>query len=208
MIRVCLILAIILCISFATGAEQISKTDRESVLQSINGKADHFGDVSRKIWEFAEVGYKEQQSSELLKSELRNAGFDIQEGVAEIPTAFVATWGSGKPVIGILGEYDALPGLSQEDIPEKKIRDAGAAGHGCGHNLFGTASLQAVIAVKEMMARKNLKGTIRFYGTPAEEGGSGKAYLVRAGLFQDCDVAITWHPGDENYAKKKFSCKH
>ncbi len=184
-------------------ANDFTSNDRTEVLRSIDAQATHYGDVSRKIWEFAEVGYKEIKSSELLKSELRNAGFEIQEGVAEIPTAFVATWGSGNPVIGILGEFDALPGLSQEDIPEKKPRTVGEAGHGCGHNLFGVASLQAVVAVKETLARKKWQGTIRFYGSPAEEGGSGKVYLVRAGLFQDCDVVISWHPGDENYASKE-----
>src|SRR5262245_14403281 len=198
------IIVVFIC-SAVCGADHFTSTDREALLRSIDSQATHYGDVSRKIWEFAEVGYKEVKSSELLKLELRNAGFEIQEGVAEIPTAFVASWGSGKPVIGILGEFDALPGLSQEDIPEKKPRIVGEAGHGCGHNLFGVASLQAVTAVKETLARKNWKGTIRFYGTPAEEGGSGKVYLVRAGLFQDCDVVISWHPGDENYANKESS---
>jgi aminobenzoyl-glutamate utilization protein B len=186
-------------------ADQFASNDRQEILRSIDAQATHYGDVSRKIWEFAEVGYKEVKSSELLKSELRNAGFEIQEGVAQIPTAFVASWGSGKPVIGILGEFDALPGLSQEDIPEKKPRVAGEAGHGCGHNLFGVASLQAVIAVKETLSRKKWQGTIRFYGTPAEEGGSGKVYLVRAGLFKDTDAVIVWHPGDENFASKQSS---
>jgi aminobenzoyl-glutamate utilization protein B len=196
---------IVFICSALNAADQFTSNDRQELLRSIDSQATHYGDVSRKIWEFAEVGYQETKSSELLKSELRNAGFKIQEGVAEIPTAFVASWGSGKPVIGILGEFDALPGLSQEDIPEKKARAVGEAGHGCGHNLFGVASLQAVAAVKETLARKNWKGTIRFYGTPAEEGGSGKVYLVRAGLFQDCDVVISWHPGDENYASKESS---
>jgi aminobenzoyl-glutamate utilization protein B len=200
-----ILLLCILTISFFKEVESFSAEERQEIIQSINDQSEHFGDVSRKIWEFAEVGYKETQSSELLKSELRKEGFDVQEGVAEIPTAFVASWGSGKPVIGILGEFDALPGLSQEDIPEKKIRTAGAAGHGCGHNLFGTASLQAAVAVKKMLSSKNWKGTIRFYGTPAEEGGSGKVYLVRAGLFKNDDVVIAWHPSDENHASKSSS---
>ena len=204
-----LFIILLFCVSLfsfnASASESFSADDRQAMIESINKNADHFGEVSRKIWEFAEVGYKETQSSELLKSELRSAGFEIQEGVAEIPTAFVASWGSGSPVIGILGEFDALPGLSQEDIPEKKVRTNGAPGHGCGHNLFGTAALQAAVAVKEMLSQKKWKGTIRFYGTPAEEGGSGKAYLVRAGLFNDCDVVIAWHPGDENQASKRPS---
>ncbi|HSE43604.1 MAG TPA: amidohydrolase [Acidobacteriota bacterium] len=200
-----IILPILFLLSGSIFATELSKSDRDAVLTSIDKNAEHFGEVSRKIWEFAEVGYKEVKSSDLLKSELRAAGFEVQEGVAEIPTAFVASWGSGKPVIGILAEFDALPGLSQEDVPEKKVRTSGAAGHGCGHNLFGTAAVQAGVAVKEMLAKKNWKGTIRVYGTPAEEGGSGKVYLVRAGLFQDTDVVIAWHPEDENHSSKRSS---
>ncbi len=200
-----IVLGFCICVLSANAADHLSSGDRQALLRSIDAQAEHFGEVSRKIWEFAEVGYKEIKSSELLKSELRKAGFDVQEGVAEIPTAFVASWGTGKPVIGILGEFDALPGLSQEDVPEQKPRVAGEAGHGCGHNLFGVASLQAAVAVKEELARKKWQGTIRFYGTPAEEGGSGKVYLVRAGLFRDSDVVISWHPGDENYASKQSS---
>src|SRR6516225_9813067 len=113
----------------------LSAADHPSMRDEVDSKAQHFGDVSRRIWEFAEVGYKETRSSALLANELKSAGFRIEQGVAGIPTAFTATWGQGKPVIGILGEFDALPGLSQEDVPEKKARVAGAAGHGCGHNL-------------------------------------------------------------------------
>ncbi len=163
-------------------------------------RAERFGGLSRQIWEFAEVGYKETRSAALLKSELRGAGFEIQENVAGIPTAFIATWGQGKPVIAILGEYDALPGLSQLAQPERKPRVAGAAGHGCGHNLLGVASAFAAIAVKDYLAEKKLPGTIRFYGTPAEEGGGGKVYMVRAGAFQDVDAVLTWHPGGRNRA--------
>lgn len=179
--------------------------DRDQLLRKMDERAEHFGQLSRRIWEFAEVGYKEKQSSDLLKSELRAAGFQIQENVAEIPTAFVASYGGGKPVIGILGEYDALPGLSQESIPEKKARVAGAPGHGCGHNLFGVASAFAAITVKDYLTERGLPGTIRFYGTPAEEGGAGKVYMARAGVFNDCDVILAWHPGDANSASLKSS---
>ncbi len=179
--------------------------DRDAMLRKMDERAEHFGQLSRRIWEFAEVGYKEKQSSDLLKSELRAAGFQLQENVAEIPTAFVASYGGGKPVIGILGEFDALPGLSQESIPEKKARVAGAPGHGCGHNLFGVASAFAAITVKDYLTERGLPGTIRFYGTPAEEGGAGKVYMARAAVFNDCDVILAWHPGDANSASLKSS---
>ena len=156
--------------------------------------------MSRTIWEAAEVGYKETKSAAVLRDELKAAGFRVDEGVAGMPTAFVATWGSGAPVIGIMGEFDALPGLSQETVPEQKARVAGAPGHGCGHNLLGVASLAAALAVKAQLESRKLPGTIRYYGTPAEEGGNGKVYMVRAGLFKDADVVLHWHPNDRNIA--------
>lgn len=175
---------------------------RSSLLQSIDARAQRYGDMSRQIWELAELGYKESKSAALLREALRGAGFRIEEGVAEMPTAFVATWGSGKPVIGLMGEFDALPGLSQETVPEQKPRVAGGAGHGCGHNLFGVASMAAAIAVQQQLEARKLPGTVRFYGTPAEEGGNGKVYMVRAGLFDDVDVALHWHPSDRNVASR------
>ena len=129
----------------------------------------------------------------------------LQEGVAGMPTAFVASWGSGKPVVAILGEFDALPGLSQQDVPGKQPIVDGAPGHGCGHNLLGSASALAAVAVKEEMQARGLKGTIRYYGTPAEEGGGGKVYMLRAGLFHDVDVVLAWHPGEANRANLR-SC--
>lgn len=171
-----------------------------SLIASIEATRDQYAAVAKQIWGFAEVGYQEEKSSALLASQLEGAGFTVRRGVAEIPTAFVATWGSGKPVIGILGEFDALPGLSQEAVPERKPIVENAPGHGCGHHLFGTGSVAAAIAVKEWLAGAKRPGTIRFYGTPAEEGGSGKVYMVRAGLFADVDVVIGWHPGDRNEA--------
>ena len=170
----------------------------DGVLGTLDTKRDHYGDIAKQIWTFAEVGYQEQRSSALLQSELSNAGFTVKAGVADIPTAFVASWGSGKPVIGIVGEFDALPGLSQAALPTRQPLTNGAAGHACGHHLFGTASTAAAIAVKEWLESQHKTGTIRFYGTPAEEGGSGKVYMVRAGLFNDVDAVVTWHPGDRN----------
>ena len=179
--------------------------DKADVITRLDQQAPHYTEVSQKIWNFAEVGYKEKQSAALLKDELRAAGFTVTEGQAGIPTAFAGTWGSGKPVIAILGEFDALPGLSQEAAPERKAINAGGSGHGCGHNLLGTASLAAAVAVKEWMASHKVAGTIRYYGTPAEEGGGGKLYMLRAGMFQDVDAVLTWHPGNVNNASKMSS---
>jgi aminobenzoyl-glutamate utilization protein B len=179
--------------------------DKSALLEKMDARAAHYGGVSRTIWEFAEVGYKEHKSAELLKRELRSAGFAVTENVAAIPTAFTATWGQGRPVIAIMGEYDALPGLSQEDVPERKPRVNGGPGHGCGHNLLGAASLFAAVTIKEWMAEKKIPGVIRFYGTPAEEGGGGKVYMIRAGVFKDVDVVLSWHPADRNGASLESS---
>ena len=168
------------------------------MLSSLDAAAAHYATVAKQIWTFAEVGYMEEKSSALLQSELKTAGFNVKAGVAGEPTAFVAEYGSGKPVIAILGEFDALPGLSQDTVPERKPLRAGGPGHGCGHHLFGTASAAAAIALKQWMQANNVKGTIRMIGTPAEEGGAGKVYMVRDGVFDDVDAVIAWHPGDDN----------
>ncbi|MBC7922559.1 MAG: amidohydrolase [Ferruginibacter sp.] len=170
------------------------------LIASIESRRAEYADVARQIWGFAEVGYQEVKSSALLQSELKKAGFTVEAGVAEIPTAFVASYGSGKPVIVILAEYDALPGLSQDTVAEPKSLVERGPGHGCGHHLFGTASVAAAVAVKDWLARSKTKGTIKLMGTPAEEGGSGKVYMVRAGLFKDADAVLHWHPGDDNEA--------
>lgn len=193
------LLATMLCAGAALAGE------KETLLKQMDARAAHYGDVSRQIWEFAEVGYKEYKSADLLKSELRQAGFTVEDNVAGIPTAFTATWGQGRPVIAVLGEYDALPGLSQEAVPDRKPRAEGAPGHGCGHNLLGTASLFAAVSIKDWLAAKKISGTIRFYGTPAEEGGGGKLYMARAGVFKDVDAVLSWHPGDSNGASKQSS---
>ena len=169
------------------------------VLKNLETKTAYYSDIAQQIWGFAEMGYQEKQSSALLQETLSAAGFKITTNVAGIPTAFTAEYGTEGPVIAILGEYDALPGLSQKAIPSKESADA-KAGHACGHHLFGTASTAAAIAVKEWLEANNKKGRIRFYGCPAEEGGSGKVYMVRAGLFNDVDIALHWHPGAKNAA--------
>ena len=153
--------------------------------------------LSDQVWAFAETGFEESQSAEVLAAYAQRHGFNVERGVAGMPTAFVASYGSGQPVIAILGEYDALPGISQKAITTREPLHAGAAGHGCGHNLFGAASLGAAVAIKEMIAAGTLKGTIRFYGTLAEESIGGKIYMIREGLFKDVDVALAWHPDDK-----------
>ncbi len=150
------------------------------------------------LWNWAEVGYQEEQSSARLQKELREAGFRITAGVADMPTAFVAEYGSGQPVIAILAEMDALPGVSQAAVPERSPLRGRISGHACGHHLFGAGSTSAAIAVKHWLQTQRRSGTIRLYGTPAEEGGAGKAYMVRAGLFNDVDIALHWHAGDQN----------
>jgi aminobenzoyl-glutamate utilization protein B len=173
---------------------EILKSEASANLQL---KYEQYKNTALTIWDYAEMGYKEVKSSALHQQTLKEAGFNVQAGIAEIPTAFVATYGSGKPVIAILAEYDALPGLSQTNAPQKE--SAGKdAGHGCGHHLFGTASVAAGIAIKKLIDEKKLTGTIKVFGCPAEEGGSGKVYLVRAGFFNDVDAVIHWHPGDAN----------
>jgi aminobenzoyl-glutamate utilization protein B len=178
----------------------LAQKTKQDAVKSIDAGFDKYSSIARKIWEFAEVGFQENQSSALLQKTLSDAGFSVQPGVAGMPTAFIATYGQGKPVMGILGEFDALPGVSQDAVAEKKEVEGRAAGHACGHNLFGTASSAAAIAIKDWLTANKKQGTIRLYGTPAEEGGSGKVYMVREGLFSDVDVVLHWHPGASNSA--------
>jgi aminobenzoyl-glutamate utilization protein B len=173
---------------------------KEALTESIRSRSDAAWAMARNIWEWAEPGYQEKRSAALLADALEKAGFRVERGVASIPTAFTATAGSGKPVIGILGEYDALPELSQEAVPFRQPRPAGGCGHGCGHHLFGVASATACLALADQLRAGALRGTVRFYGCPAEEGGSAKAFLVRAGLFDDCDAVLHWHPSSSNTA--------
>lgn len=190
-------------VSFYNASSQnksISNVERlkEQAIHDIQSGYPIYKGIALQIWDYAEVGYKEEKSSALLQKTLNDNGFNLKAGVAGMPTAFVASYGSGKPVIAILAEFDALPGLSQEAVPEKKPIEGKNAGHACGHHLFGTASAAAGIEIKKMLAEKKLTGTVRVYGTPAEEGGDGKVYMIREGLFNDVDVVIHWHPGSEN----------
>ncbi|SEB00656.1 amidohydrolase [Pedobacter hartonius] len=190
------LLSMALGMSFTVFAQN---ADKKKLISSLDAKIAVYNKISKDIWGFAEMGYQEEKSSALLETQLEQAGFKMEKGVAGIPTAFVATYGSGKPVIAILAEYDALPGISQTESPFQESA-GGKAGHGCGHNLFGTASVAAAIAVKDWMAQSGGKGTLKVMGCPAEEGGSGKVYMVRAGLFSDVDATLHWHPGNANSA--------
>ena len=176
---------------------QMSKAD---VMSFLDAQEERFTDVAMEIWELAEVGYMETESSALLAGELKAHGFTVERGVAGMPTAFVASYGSGSPVIGILGEFDALPGINQDRVPFRQPIEGKIAGHACGHHLYGTASSAAAIGAAEWLKQTGSPGTIRLYGTPAEEGGSGKVYMVRAGLFSDVDAVLAWHAGDQNNA--------
>ncbi|MFT4057438.1 MAG: amidohydrolase [Novosphingobium sp.] len=169
--------------------------------RTVAAHADNLKSVSDAIWSFAEIRYEETRSAALLADELEKAGFAVTRNAGKIETAFVASYGEGYPVVAILGEFDALTGLSQKDgITHHDPITAGGNGHGCGHNLLGTGALAAALALKACKDEMKLPGTIRYYGCPAEEGGGGKAYMAREGLFDDVDVAFTWHPWDENLA--------
>jgi aminobenzoyl-glutamate utilization protein B len=167
---------------------------KKSAVASVEARRAELVGLSEKLWGFAETALRETKSSALLADYAERQGFRVTRGVAGMPTAFVATYGEGKPIIGILGEYDALPGLSQKAQPTREALSPGAPGHGCGHNLFGPASLGAALAIKDRIQAGELRGTVRFYGTPAEEAVGGKVYMAREGLFNDLDVALAWHP--------------
>jgi len=175
--------------------------EKNEIINSINDNKTQYEESALKIWGWAELGYQEYKSAKELQDLLKNEGFSLKVGIANIPTAFVATYKNGDgPVIGILGEYDALPGLSQTNEPKKNLRDGISSGHACGHNLFGVASAASSIAIKKWMEKTNTKGTIKFFGCPAEEGGSGKVYMVREGYFENVDIVLNWHPSNSNGA--------
>lgn len=170
----------------------------EVVLGYIDENYGAYDKLQKEIWDYSEVGFQEVRSSKALQDHLRQNGFAITEGIAGEPTAFIAEYGSGKPVIGIVAEFDALPGLSQDTVPYRRERYENKPGHGCGHNLFGVASSAAGIAIAKWLESTGTQGTIRVYGSPAEEGGSGKTYIVRDGFYKDVDLVLDWHPGGNN----------
>ena len=184
---------LLICASFHTQAQHISP-HKEAIINSVDAHADHLIDLSDQIWELAETAFEETKSSRLLSDYAESHGFSVKRGVGDMPTAFIATYGTGHPIIGILAEFDALPGLSQSASPVKNPLSEGHAGHGCGHNLFGAGSLGAAVAIKEWMEKEHIPGTLRLYGTPAEEKFFGKLYFAREGLFNDLDVCLDWHP--------------
>jgi aminobenzoyl-glutamate utilization protein B len=200
-----LILGILMGLTLVPLNAQNKKALKKEVIASVETQKDELITVSDKIWAAAEIAFQEKVSSQTLIDYARANGFDVEVGVAETPTAFVATYGSGKPVIGILGEFDALPGISQKIVPEKTPFKEGAAGHGCGHNMYGTASLGAAVAIKNLIAEGKLKGTVKFFGTPAEEKFFGKLWMARAGLFDDLDACLDWHPADTTEADVQSS---
>ena len=200
-------LILLLLLSYCSPHFSIAQfsSEESKVVNELDSKSEYYFKIAKQIWTYAELGYQEEKSSKLLQETLKKEGFKIEAGVAEIPTAFIASYGEGAPVIGILGEYDALPGITQTDSPTREKRTDVNAGHACGHHLFGSGSAAAVIAVKNWLKENDFKGTIRFYGTPAEEGGGGKVYLVRAGLFEDVDAVLHWHPASSNAANAASS---
>lgn len=174
---------------------------KEFINKIFNEKQSRLTQISDQIWSFAETRYEEYQSAELLCDELEREGFKVERKVAGIETAFIGSYGNNGPIIGFLGEFDALPNLSQKaGITHKEAIELEGNGHGCGHNLLGVGSLAAAIATKKYIEQNGVEATVRYYGCPAEEGGSGKAYMVRDGLFDDVDLALTWHPFDYNMA--------
>ena len=179
---------------------QPAPTLKKNALALVDTQRGDLVAMSDRIWDLAETALREEQSAKVLADYAEAKGFTVARGVAGLPTAFVASYGHGRPVIAIMGEYDALPGISQKASTAKEPLREGAAGHGCGHNLFGAASLGAAVAIKEMIAAGTLKGTIRFLGTPAEESIGGKIFMIRDGVFKDVDAVLVWHPADETRA--------
>ncbi|MCS5630401.1 MAG: amidohydrolase [Pirellulaceae bacterium] len=196
--------ALLIYLSWSVGITALAAQDvqKNKMYETINARQQTSWETAKQIWNWAEPGYQETKSSALLIKVLRSQGFDIESGVAGMPTAFTATFGEGKPVIGMLGEYDALPGLSQQAVPQRAQTEHknNGYGHGCGHHLLGVASMEGAIAIAQQIKAGNIQGTIRYYGCPAEEGGSAKVFMVNAGLFKDCDAVLHWHPSSRNSA--------
>jgi len=189
-----------LSISFISVQSQSANKLKKELLNSIDEKTSDLTSLSDKIWEAAEVAFREDKSAEYLMEYAEANGLKVEKGLAGMPTAFTATYGEGKPVIGIIGEFDALPGLSQTADTFRNELVEGGAGHGCGHNLFGTASLGAAVAIKELIEKGDLTGTVKFFGTPAEEKFFGKLWMIREGVFDDVDICMDWHPADHTEA--------
>ena len=195
-------ISLLLTICFIGQGQSVkgADADKEMVLKEIQEKGEMYKKAAKDIWSYAELGFQEDKSTGKLQGMLKEAGFAIQTGVSGMPTAFVATYGKGNPVLGLLAEFDALPGLSQDSLPERNIVQEGAPGHACVHHLFEVASVASAIAIKNWLVKSGKSGTIKLYGTPAEEGGGAKVYMVRDGLFDGVDAVLHWHPGSGNQA--------
>ena len=187
--------------AFAANVPNVA--EKGAAIATIDQKSEQLSALSDEIWRYAETALKETRSSKALADYAEKNGFRVTRGVAQMPTAFVAEYGSGRPVIGIMGEYDALPGISQKAQSSREALERGAPGHGCGHNLFGVGSLAAAVAVKELIVAGTLNGTVKFFGTPAEEAVGGKLYMLRDGVMNGVDVMLAWHPADKNEAETK-----
>ncbi|MEE9372339.1 MAG: amidohydrolase [Saprospiraceae bacterium] len=192
-----IIVAIFLLVLFAINVNAQWNSKKRAAVKTIDNHFEELTGLSDEIWSYAELAFEESKSAKALSDFAESKGFKVERGVGKIPTAFTATYGSGSPVIGILGEFDALPGLSQKTLPTKNPVEEGEPGHGCGHNLFGVASFGAAFAIKELMEAGKIKGTVIFYGTPAEEKYFAKVFMAREGVFDGLDVIMDWHPADE-----------
>ena len=194
------LITLLTTLTIISAQSQSTNKLKKELLNSIEQKTDELTSLSDKIWEAAEVAFRENKSAEYLIEYAEANGLIVEKGLAGMPTAFTASYGQEKPVIGIIGEFDALPGLSQTSDSHRNVLIEGGAGHGCGHNLFGTASLGAAIAIKELIEKGDLKGTVKFFGTPAEEKFFGKLWMIRDGVFDDVDICMDWHPADKTEA--------
>ncbi|RKX38451.1 MAG: amidohydrolase, partial [Verrucomicrobia bacterium] len=171
--------------------------EKKAVIDQVDALEQEIENMSMELWNYSEIALREVKSAEFLAATLEAEGFKLERGVADMPTAFVAEWGDGGPVIGILAEYDALPNIGNEPVPLRQARaDGNLHGHGCGHNLFGAGSVGAAIALKRTMEAHDIQGTVKLFGTPAEETVVGKVYMANAGVFDGIDITLDWHPSD------------
>jgi len=198
-----LLLIALFCLPIVCQGQSKLTDEKRDILNRLDAQSEEYAEMAHKIWGLAELGFLEDESLALLTKPLADAGMRVEIDVAGMPTAFIAEYGSGKPVIAFLAEYDALPGMSQAAVPYREPLPGGGSGHACGHHLFGSASVAATVAIKTWIEESGVKGTIRLYGTPAEEGGGAKVFMVREGLFDDVDAVLTWHPGDRNESSPK-----
>jgi len=190
-----IILALVIVFFQPVLADDEISSQKQTAIDEVDALEDEISNMSMELWNYSEIALREVKSAEFLANTLEQAGFKVERGVADMPTAFVAEWGSGGPVIGILAEYDALPNIGNDPVPLKQAREDGHAhGHGCGHNLFGAGSVGAAIALKRTMQKHGIKGTVKLFGSPAEETVVGKVYMASAGVFDGIDITLDWHP--------------